>query len=788
MKLIKQLLLPVLLSLSCTSVVLAAPPTTSRYYTDGQLQYNDDQTSSVFGLVTFLACFLNDMKPEFNAGQPEYVAWVRYGKCDDGGANSSTDTSTLPFEKAVVKSEFDASSGVLNVKMWITGYNENDSVFTPMYFWVNVKITAGPTVAPPLGRWTVNFCGQSTPTPGTDPDPSSCSDWGYATVEPDVMRVLTRGTSSGNIYSQTGTISYRLAGGVVDSGEGQFERSQQWNNSNSSYQIAFSGDNMRLKSVNRNNSSSSEICTNRNIGQVAPLFGNWDGWLYDVNTGAPIELNSGFNLKLAPGAVADWSKTGWLSHWGVWFRNVDNAGSPIVISPEQVLYSDSRSSKDVPYVYKKTKGALKRVTNERDAFSSLLNTRFKSHQLVSFIEGGSSNNSSAYSMYWNGTNFIAEGKYVQNNSGPENLVPFDTVKTLSLSYFERNNRYDLHGHINNTNISLRFRLGGWDSSVNRMVMYNPGSTLSNANPAYAYKTLTEDVLPGTAENGITDLANGTVLTCYGSECPTMSASGISARQNWSQGGTAANAKTYTWNNDTGNLMNGQYAVESPTHRQTGALFVGTPTGLECTYWNPALNGGSGGQESGICPWNAADRGITYYTWETNTSNLNYPSRTYVVKQSNGRRPLFDRPIDVTYTPTTGDLAGKKQFLTYNGGGQFWIPSDCYDLDSRQKISCNGNSNNTFWASQFNIPFTTAGAGRVTNAKDPSIEYLVKFGRRSFVYGTQNISACSGLNPPSNLTLPTASSWQDPRAVNSPGYIGPWKDPIESPRYVNGVQQ
>jgi hypothetical protein len=587
--------------------------------------------------------------------------------------------------------------------------------------------------------------------------------------------------------SQTGIMTYQLAGGEVTSGEGQFELSEQWNNSNSSYQVAFSGDYMRLKSVNKNDSTSSEICTNRNIGEVAPLFGNWDGWLYDVNTGAPIELNGGFNLKLAPGAVTDWSKTGWLSYWGVWFRDVDNTGAPITISPDQVLYSDSRLSKDVPYVYKKTKGSLKRVTNERGAFSSLLNTRFKSYQMVSFVEGGSSTNNSAYSMYWNGTQFIVEGKYVQSSSGNENLVPFDTPKTLTLAYFGQNGRDTLFGHINNTSISLRFRLGIWDSSQIRV--YDPNGTLSSSNPAYVYKTLMDDVLPGTAENGVTDLANGIVLTCYGSECPTMSASGISARpQQILNGGTVANATTYIWNNETGNLMNGQYAVESSTHRQTGALFVGTPTGLECDYWNPALNNGNGGQESGICPWNAADLGISYYTWETNTSNLHWPSRSYVVKQSNGRRPVFDRPIDVTYTPTRGDLAGKQQFLTYNGGGQFWLPSDCYNLDTRQKQSCNGSNNNTFWASQFNIPFTTAAAGRVKDAKNPNIEYLVKFGRRSFVYGTENISACSGLNPPSNLTLPTASTWQDPRAANGPGYIGPWKEPTESPRYVNGVQQ
>jgi hypothetical protein len=788
MNLIKHLLLPIFLSLSCTSVVLAAPPSSSRYYTDSQLQYNNDQTSRVFSLVQFVACFLNDLKPEFNAGQPEYVAWVRYGKCDDGGTNSSSDTSTLPFEKAVVKSEYDAGTGILNVKLWLTTFNENNSIFTPQYFWVNVKITAGPTVAPPLGRWTINFCGQNTPTPGTDPDSSSCLDWGYATVEPDVMRVYTQGTKPGDANSQVGVMNYQVVGGQVIAGTGQFELSEQWNGSNSSYQVAFSNDYMRLKSVNRNTSSSAEICTNRNIGERAPLFGNWDGWLYDVNTGAPIELNGGFNLKLAPGPVTDWSKTGWLSYWGAWFRDVDNSGNPIVINPEQVLYSDSRASQDVPYVYKKTKGALKRVVNERDTFNSLLNTRFKSYQLVSFVEGGSSNNNSAYSMYWNGTSFVVEGKYEQNNSGQENLVPFDTVRTLTLAHFEQNNRNDLYGHINNTNISLRFRLGGWDSSTNRAVAYNPNAALSSSNPAYAYKTLTDDVLPGTSENGVTDLANGTVLTCYGHECPTMSASGISPSDPWRQGGTLANAKTYVWNNETGNLMNGQYVVESPTHRQTGALFTSTPTELACTYFNPALNNGNGGQEEGICPWNAADRGISYYTWETNTSNVNWPSRTYVVKQSNGRRPSFDRPIDVTYTPTRGDLAGKKQFLTYNGGGQFWLPSDCYDLDSREKISCNGTNSNTFWASQFNIPFTTAGAGRVTNAKDPSIEYLVKFGRRSFVYGTENISACSGLNPPSNLTLPAASSWQDPHAANGPGYIGPWKEPTASPRYVNGVQQ
>jgi hypothetical protein len=793
-KIIKlQLLIVFLIFISQT--VWSAPSTTSRYYQDPQISYNDDQTSRVFGLVKTVSCFLQMIRPEYNANQLEYVAWVKYGKCDDGGGSTSNSDS-LPYEKAVIQSTYSSSTQVLNVKMWLTGSEENgNGAWEDRFFWVNVNITAGPLIAPPLGRWEINMCAQSTPQTTENSDPASCLGYAHATVTPDAIRVYSVWTDGqGQRSEQVGVASYAVANSEVVSGEGQFRLVDSWRNANKSYQFAFSGDYMRLKSIdNVNSSNSSEICTNRNIGARSPIFGNWDGWLYNENTGEPIELAGGFNLKLAPGNVTDWSKTGWLSYWGVWFRDTDNSGNAITLTPGQVLYSDSRSNRDTPYIYKTSKGSLNKVSNTKDNFDSMKNTRFSAYLPVRMVEGGTSNNWASFSTYWDGTAFKTEGKYSYSTNGQQSLDTSSAyVRTLAISvitgspYF----KYDVSGHIPNTNISIRFQLGGWSTATNSMVTYNPAAALSSSNPAYVYRTVYEDVFPGDPESGSPDLASHTNgFVCYGNDCPTMSGSTISAAPGyWSQGANVSSAVNYSWDNSSGNLVHGSSDVASSTYRQVGPLFLGTPSGLECDYWDQSLNGGIGGNASGICPWKANDAGITYYIWKTQTENKWSPTRSFVLKQSNNKRPVFDKPIDVTYTPTSGDLAGKEQILTYNGGGQFWLPSDCYDFDSRQKISCNGSNNNIFWASQFNIPFTTAAAGKVTSYRTPGTKYLVKFGRRSFVYGVENISACSDLTTPTTMTLPTAASWQDPKAINSSAYIGSWRQPIASPLYVDGKEQ
>lgn len=798
-----------------SQTAFANPPQSSRYYQDARVEYNDDQTTDTFSLISVVSCVLNKMHPEYNAGTA-YVAWLKYGLCD---ANSTQTGSTLPYEKATVYPTYNSATGVLNVKMWLEGYNDDDNsgvrVYTPQYIWVNVDVTAGPSVAPPLGRWTMQFCSQDTLGTGSGAsDPASCNQgYGYGSVTPDTMSVFNKFSRNGVLKeSRAGTATYSVVGSEVVSGRGQFSSYNAWDSGHApvdmTYAFAFEGDNYRLKGINNvSNSGVSDICTNRNISAVTPLFNNWNGWLYNSNTGDAIDLAGGFNLKLTSGPVTDWSRTGWIGYWGPWFPEKDNQGRTIpALADGDTLYSNGRGNNDVPYTYKKSQGSLQSVTISIKDLSEVDGVRYQLwlNQSVGQVVVPA-NTSARYLAYWDNANsrFVSEGKYgsdgqaITTNSGDTGY--FTIAQLVSAK------QANIWGNVNNSNIGVNFTVGRWNYSNGTLTALTPNV----ANGAKANQTAWNDIYPGTPESGSPDLADGIILDCYGdqNQCPTMlSAHNPQPRVNYGHDGSLTPV-SYRWDNTTGNLIEvgSGLVVDSAAQRDVGPLFV---HGTDMTaYACQNLNSGNGQRgfftpnnttnptnwtftQGGTCTNNAWQTAGTFYKWNTNTSNPNWPSRAFIVRQSDGKRPVFDKQINLTYTPTTGSDAfkNKVQNLTYNGGGQFWVPNTCYNKSTRQEQSCT-NGNDQFYASNYDIPFTTGATGRVARADNPAVEYLVKYLGRSFVYGlSTDTVACNALTPPTNSTLPTAFGWSDPHAVDSPNFMGAWRSPAASPLYVDGVQQ
>lgn len=789
--------------------VLADPPRTSRYYQDSRVEYNDDQTTDTFSLVSVVSCVLNKMHPEYNAGQ-SYVAWLKYGLCD---ANSSQSGSTLPYEKATIYPTYDAGTGVLNVKMWLEGFNDDDStgvrVYTPQYIWVNVDVSAGPSVAPPLGRWSMQFCSQNTLGTGSGAsDPASCDGgYGYGSVTPDTMTVFSKFSRNRVLKSaRAGTASYSVSGGQVVSGSGQFTSYDAWGNTptDMTYAFAFSGDNYRLKGINNgNNSGVSDICTSRNISTVAPLFNNWNGWLYNSSTGDAIDLAGGFNLKLTTGPVSDWSKTGWIGYWGPWFPQTDSQGRAIpALVDGQTVYSNGRSTNnDVPYTYKKSLGSMQSTTISVKELSEVNGVRYQLYlnQSVGDITAGSGN----YLVYWDNVNtrFVSEGKY--GSDGQAVITTAGTTGNFTIAQLASANQTNLWGNIRNSNVGINFTVAkrgctGMSCSISAL-------TPNVANGAKANQTTWTDIYPGTPESGSADLADGTLLDCYGDQnkCPTMlSAHTPQARVTFGHDGSLTPV-TYRWDNASGNLIEvaSGLVVDSAAQRDVGPLFV---QGTTLTSYACRQGAGSNGfytpnsttnptawnfTVGGTCTDNAWQTAGTFYRWNTNTSNPNWPSRSFIVRQSDGKRPVFDKQINLTYTPTTGSptFKDKVQNLTYNGGGQFWTPNTCYNKSTRVEQSCS-NGSDQFYASNYDIPFTTGATGKVTRADNPAVQYLVKYLGRSFIYGLAPAGSCNALTPPTNTTLPTAFGWNDPHAVGSSNYMGAWRSPSVTPLYVDGVEQ
>lgn len=793
------------LVLVCFSLTVSAdPPSTSRYYTDAQVMYNNDPTTDAFSLVSTVACFLSNVKPEYNADGNTYVAWLQYGKCD---SNMSTKSSTtLPYEKAAIKATYNGTTGNLNVKLWLTGWEDDDStgtvVYTPSYIWVNVDVTAGPAAEPPLGRWNMQFCVQSTPPqPATgSADPTSCDNgFGYATVNPAAISVYMQGFRGGvKQYEVQGTTSYTVSGGKVNKGDGEFTIYEGWNGGTTNrYAFAFDGDIYKLRTTTA--TGTNDVCTNRNIDAVTPLINSWNGWLYNVTTGAAVDLTGGFNLKLSSGTVTDWSKTGWVGYWGLWFPDKDSAGNAISVTEGQMLYGNGKDTMDVAYTYKRAKGSMQRLTISKGSYDAVKNTRVSMYLNANILgllgQTPGQEDTGNYQLYWNGVAFVVEGKF--SSDGQSLDTGSGKTGTLTLAQLAGVRESNLWAGIPNASIGIQFTIGTWNYNSNSVTPADPSA-------ADVYQTVWEDIYPGTPESGNPDLADGTELLCYGdrSRCPTVSGSGIQARSKFGASGSV-NPVRYRWDAASGNLTytNGgiTYIVSSAEHRNIGPMLESTAdiTPYACNQTNGAQTGFYSPDDlDNPTTWNFVQGGTcsdrawsvvgTSYQWTTNTSTVNWPSRGFIVRASDGKRPVFDKPISVTYTPASGAFTNKAQYMSYNGGGQFWIPSTCYDRSTRQETSCNGN--NLFWANNFDIPFATTDAGKVTNQQNPSTQYLVKFLGKSFLYGASTDALCTTMTLPSGLTLPTQADWKDPHATASTNYLGAWQKPDAAPKYVDGVTQ
>jgi hypothetical protein len=745
---------------------------------------------------------MNKIHPEYNAGQPAYVAWLKATSCDTGGGLVTSASSTIPYTKATILSTFNADTQTLNVKLWANDWNNNTNngvtTWTPQFLWANVDIHSGPNVSPPLGTWSMQYCEQDSESASSlAQDPSTCNSHGYATVTPQTITVWQSSTRSGVLKEQiAGVANYTVSGGSVAAGQGQFHLYDNWNSpspaSDNTYSFNFSGDNYSLWTNN-----SAPVCMNRNIGVSAPWINSWSGNLYDTS-GNLVNLNGGFTIKLSAGQVSDWSKTGWVNAWGPWFPTVDSNGNTVTVNAGQTVYSNAANNMDAPYTYMTAPGSLQKVVVTKHAFDDFKNQRFMLWLSSAMFNGASmpvAEGDGNYQVYWDGTKFISEGKF---SSDGQSLTT-QNIENISLTALNSAHIYNLNGNIPN-GPGVNFRIGQWDwnGSASVWTAYVPNTT--GATAAYAWQTIWSDVYPGTDTAGNTDLSSQN-LSCYGGSqnCPTASADGVlqSAGNYQSGSGTAI---TYAWDSANGLLKQNNFQASSSTQRSIGPLFLASDATVATNYaCGPTTGGANNGTGNGyydanglfhlggICTSNAWNMPGTFYMWNTNTSSGagNWPARRWLA-DANGHHPIFDKPISVTYTPSSGALANVQQVMTYNGAGQFWVPSTCYSKSTRTPQPCTGGSSDLFYSDVYTIPFNPT-AGVVSNYSTPSTQYLVKFLGQSYLYGTSNAS-CTGLTQPTGMSLPVESSWADPHAIGSGNFLGAWQAPSQAPKYIDGVAQ
>jgi hypothetical protein len=174
---------------------------------------------------------------------------------------------------------------------------------------------------------------------------------------------------------------------------------------------------------------------------------------------------------------------------------------------------------------------------------------------------------------------------------------------------------------------------------------------------------------------------------------------------------------------------------------------------------------------------------TYYQWETGPNQWN---QFAAVKDSSGGIVAFDAPLQVSYGVPAGakygQYAGKSIVLQYGGFGELWgVPGHCVSRITNARVSCDTQDSRHVPA--FVIPFDEV-LGRVNNGATP---LLAKWLDREIRFAKKDTSVCTaaGVALPSDLTLPTADSLQDPSDANSAIYIGSKPVVTDAPRVIHG---
>jgi hypothetical protein len=181
-----------------------------------------------------------------------------------------------------------------------------------------------------------------------------------------------------------------------------------------------------------------------------------------------------------------------------------------------------------------------------------------------------------------------------------------------------------------------------------------------------------------------------------------------------------------------------------------------------------------------CDYKANDLDV-YYVWETGPNNWN---QFAAVKDANNAFVKFDAPLQLNYVVPSGaqygQYAGKTIVLQYGGYGDLWgIPGSCVSSLTNLPVSC--DQQNARYVPEFVIPYD-AVTGQVS---DGTNTYLVKWLDREIRFARKNLSACSGLTLPSNVTLPTAAVLKDPTDSTSDIYIGTKPTVTGQPRVIQG---
>ncbi len=732
-------------------VAEGAPAATSAYFTDGQRSYVQDATSDSIGSVNMITCIMSSMRPDALVNQGPYVALVDNKKCESSKSSSTDGTGQAPeYIHAVVNSTRASNNDPMLVSAWLS-FNDHGEA---LKIFVHITATEAPTAGNPYGAFRIDYCGRPDGT-------QDCMINGFMQGGSGELSYY-----ESNAGDEEGHIALKLTSVGTTSGSGKIE-SENFNEQGASeYAFAFNQNNFL-----RADSQSPSQCFSRDATDEGTGISVWRYGLYDADTGARIDRNSGFPIQYTSGDV---TYQGYVGYFGL----SSSPDAPAVTdgtTVQKVSY-ENKSAVTAEYTASTRGGRLTRYTKKTRMLASIDHVHFNTF-IGDNAAFGLPHPNSNYEMYWDeaDTNFKAVGEQQCSPDGCHQTT-FDSEIALDASLWSSGN---LGG------------VQGWSQSLGGDLFINlSGSFAGSSNTTVVYHSQ-DLVYPGE-----------TVPPLYcASNCPTAASmqAYFQAQSHEPSDSPYANANVFhplsedelvRYQMTDGVLVeavSGQAVVDVERHDNAGSYGNGVMSGRLFTTLANADCTRPEDQIAQYCDYQVNNSADVYYQWQTGPNNFN---QFAALKDSSGEYVQFDAPLNVNFTvpdePAFGDYRNKSLVLQYGGYGDLWgIPGVCVSPSTNEQVSC---GEGTRFVPQFAIPFdATRGVVSEDSSGGAPKTYLVKWLEREIRFAVKDLTVCSSasLTTPTNVQLPMATALKNPSDASSDVYVGVEPVVTDAPRVIQG---
>jgi hypothetical protein len=758
----------------------AAPPANSPYFTDVQTSQVQDATSQSIGQVNMITCVMSSMRPDALVNQGPYIALIDQNKCNaakqtstSNSGSSSGGTQAPNYMTAVVNSTRASNSDPMIVAAWISLADGPGN--QPATIYAHISASEAPSSSNPYGTFRLDYCGLASGVSG-------CLMNGYMQAGNGTLSYYEADQNGGG---NTQTTALQLGSVGTSSGSGSVSLSQTQSGQNQMQDYNFAYD---ASYFYRQDGSNQYECFSRDATNPGTLFSVGEYGLYDSNTGAEINLNSGFPIQYT---VSGTTYQGYVGYYGL--STQAGAPAPTSGSTVQMVNYQNNAATTTNYTFVSNGGSLARFTQQTTNLKSI--DQLQLNVFVGSVSGSSLPDANTqYVINWNEATlqFVATGEIQCGQNGCQ-TVPLSNGQTsvsVAPSFWSSSG------------------LQGWSQSLGNgglfIALNNPANPIDATSVVYYTQDLVypDDPNLPSALYCVDDCPTAATLQAYLTQGSSGSVASpyLSSTYNNYQPSTSPTSYTLSGNVLTGGdgTTNAVIDTDANAYQQAAQY----PNGGQ--YQNGVMSGhlvanlsdaqcGTDAQtnQPQYCDWVAASAPV-YYQWQTGPNPWN---QFTAVTGSNNAFVQFAAPLNVNFTVPAntsgalpyGNYAGTNMVLQYGGFGNLWgIPGTCVSSITNQPIACNDPSGTAIYISAFEIPFD-AQLGVVTSTTSGvTTTYLVKWLNRQILLAQEPTSTCTGAGlTTATATLPTANGLQNPSSSSSSVYNGVEPSISSAPRVIQG---